>query len=103
MTRGVSRRSAAWGSGGMAGAVAASLGVVAFLGFTGFALDEAFRDTAISNLQERVENHADAYLGEFEFTRDGELIEPPRGQAPDARFLQPGSGLYAIARGRNWC
>jgi len=29
MTRGVSRRSAAWGSGGMAGAVAASLGVLA--------------------------------------------------------------------------
>jgi two-component system sensor histidine kinase PhoQ len=82
--------------------LAASLGLVAFLGFTGFALDEAFRDTAISNLQERVENHADAYLGEFEFTRDGELIEPPRGQAPDARFLQPGSGLYAIARGRNF-
>ncbi|MEO8159978.1 MAG: ATP-binding protein [Arenimonas sp.] len=79
--------------------LAASLGLVAFLGFTGVALDEAFRKTAISNLQERVENHADAYLGEFEFTRDGELIEPPRGQAPDARFLQPGSGLYAIARG----
>jgi two-component system sensor histidine kinase PhoQ len=82
--------------------LAASLGLVAFLGFTGVALDEAFRETAISNLQERVQNHADAYLGEFEFTRDGELIEPPRGQAPDARFLQPGSGLYAIARGRNF-
>ena len=32
MTRGVSRRSAAWSSGGMAGAIAASLGVLAWFG-----------------------------------------------------------------------
>jgi two-component system, OmpR family, sensor histidine kinase PhoQ len=80
--------------------LAASLGLVAFLGLTGIALDQAFRRTAISNLQERLQNDAYAYLGEFEFTRNGELIEPPPGQAPDARFLQPGSGLYAVARGR---
>ena len=82
--------------------LAASLALVAFLGFTGMALDEAFRQTAISNLQERLQNDAYAYLGEFEFTRDGELIEPGRGLAPDARFLQPGSGLYAIVRGRDF-
>ena len=82
--------------------LAASLGLVAFLGFTGIALDEAFRETAISNLQERLENHAVAYLGDFEFTRDGELIEPSRQQAPDARYLRPGSGLYAIVRGRSF-
>jgi two-component system sensor histidine kinase PhoQ len=80
--------------------LAASLGLVAFLGLTGVALDQAFRRTAISNLQERLQNDAYAYLGEFEFTRDGELIEPPAGQAPDARYLQPGSGLYAVARGK---
>ena len=80
--------------------LAASLGLVAFLGLTGVALDQAFRRTAISNLQERLQNDAYAYLGEFEFTRDGELIEPPPGQAPDARYLQPGSGLYAVARGK---
>ena len=80
--------------------LAASLGLVAFLGLTGVALDQAFRRTAISNLQERLQNDAYAYLGEFEFTRNGELIEPPAGQAPDARFLQPGSGLYAVARGK---
>ena len=80
--------------------LAASLGLVAFLGLTGIALDQAFRRTAISNLQERLQNDAYAYLGEFEFTRDGELIEPPPGQAPDARYLQPGSGLYAVARGK---
>ena len=82
--------------------LAASLGLVAFLGFTGVALDEAFRQTALSNLQERLQNHAYAYLGEFEFTRDGALIEPSREQAPDTRFLQPGSGLYAIVRGNNF-
>jgi two-component system sensor histidine kinase PhoQ len=82
--------------------LAASLGLVAFLGFTGFALDEAFKQTALSNLEERLQNHAYAYLGEFEFTRDDELIEPSRGTAPDARYTQPGSGLYAIVRGRDF-
>ena len=82
--------------------LAASLGLIAFLGLTGVALDQAFRDTAISNLHERLQNDAYAYLGEFEFTRYNELIEPPRGQAPDSRFLQPGSGLYAVARGKTF-
>jgi two-component system sensor histidine kinase PhoQ len=82
--------------------LAASLALAAFLGLTGIALDQAFRDTAVSNLEERLQNHAYAYLGQFEFTRNGELIEPPNTQAPDSRFLQPGSGLYAIARGRNF-
>ena len=82
--------------------LAASLGLVAFLGFTGVALDQAFRETAVSNLRERVENHSDAFLAQFEFTRDGELIEPPKDQAPDPRFLRPGSGLYAIVRGRSF-
>ncbi len=82
--------------------LAASLGLVAFLGLTGIALDQAFRNTAISNLHERLQNDAYAYLGDFEFTRNGELIEPPDSQAPDSRFLQPGSGLYALARGRTF-
>ncbi|MEO7251938.1 MAG: ATP-binding protein [Arenimonas sp.] len=82
--------------------LAASLGLIAFLGLTGIALDQAFRDTAISNLHERLQNNAYAYLGEFEFTRNSELIEPPSGQAPDSRFTQPGSGLYAVARGKSF-
>ena len=45
--------------------LAASLGLIAFLGLTGVALDEAFRETAISNLHERMQNHSYAYLGEF--------------------------------------
>lgn len=84
--------------------LAASLGLIAFLGLTGVALDQAFQRTAISNLQERLQNDAYAYLGAFEFTRDSQLIEPPEGQAPDSRFRQPGSGLYAVVRGKtlNW-
>ena len=54
--------------------LAASLGLVAFLGLTGIALDAAFQRTAVSNLQERLQNDAYAYLGEFEFTRNSELI-----------------------------
>ena len=82
--------------------LAASLGLVAFLGLTGVALDQAFQKTATSNLAERLQNDAYAYLGEFEFTRNSELIEPARNQAPDSRFLQPGSGLYAVARGNTF-
>jgi len=82
--------------------LAASLGLVAFLGFTGVALDKAFRETAISNIQQQLDNHADAYLGDFEFTRDGDLIEPSRDRAPEPRYLKPGSGLYAVVRGRGF-
>jgi two-component system sensor histidine kinase PhoQ len=79
--------------------LAACLGLVAFLGFTGVALDHAFREAALSNMRERLQNHAYSYLSDFEFTRYGQLIEPPQNDAPDARFLQPGSGLYAMVRG----
>ena len=79
--------------------LAACLGLVAFLGLTGIALDHAFREAALSNLRERLQNHAYSYLSDFEFTRYGQLIEPQKDHAPDARFLQPGSGLYAMVRG----
>ena len=36
--------------------LAASLGLLAFLGFTGYALDRAFVDTANSNLRQRLQN-----------------------------------------------
>ena len=42
--------------------LAASLGLVAFLGLTGYALDRAFQETALSNLQQRLDNYARAYL-----------------------------------------
>ena len=77
--------------------LAASLGLVAFLGLTGYALDRAFAETAATGLRQRLENYALAYLEGSEMLRSGELIFPDN--LPDARFDRPGSGLYAGAVG----
>ena len=76
--------------------LAASLGLVAFLGLAGFALDRAFVETAKDALQERLKSYAFAYLAGLEFTRDGQPLIPP---PPDERFERPGDGLYAGIRG----
>jgi two-component system sensor histidine kinase PhoQ len=76
----------------------ASLGLVAFLGLTGFALDRAFTETATSSiLRERLKSYASAYYAGMEISRKYEL-QPPY-VPPDPRFAQPGSGLYAVASG----
>src|SRR5688500_168649 len=76
---------------------AASLALVAFLGFTGYALDRAFVDTAQNALRERLAALANGYLSGSELDRGRAFIspEPP----PDTRFMIPGSGLYASVRG----
>lgn len=73
--------------------LAASFGLIAFLALTGYALDRAFMDVAGQGLRERLQAYAFAYAGGVEFARDGSLIPPD--VPPDARFDQPGSGLYA--------
>ncbi len=73
--------------------LAASIGLVFFLGLTGYALDRAFAETSLSNLRERLQNYTYAYLDGIEWTRSGDLIAPER--QPDPRFDRPGSGLYA--------
>ena len=78
--------------------LAASLGLVAFLGLTGLALDRAFVETAQNALHERLRSYALAYLAGVEFSRDGDLLVPP---PPDERFERPGAGLYASIRGHN--
>ena len=80
--------------------LAACLGLVAFLGLTGVALDHAFRETALSNLQQRLQSYAYDYVGDFEFDRRGKLI-PPQSGSPDSRFDLVGSGLYAQLIGDN--
>ena len=55
--------------------LAASLGLFAFLGLTGFALDRAFTETAQSNLRERLKSYAYAYFGGMDFTR-GKVLLP---------------------------
>ncbi|HTA65062.1 MAG TPA: sensor histidine kinase [Xanthomonadaceae bacterium] len=77
--------------------LAASLGLVAFLGLTGFALDRAFTETATSSLRERLKSYASAYYAGSEISRKLEF-QPPY-VPPDPRFSQPGSGLYAAATG----
>ena len=79
--------------------LAASLGLIAFLGLTGFALDRAFTETATSSLRERLNNYAVAYYSGSEISRKLEF-QPPY-VPPDPRFAEPGSGLYAAASGPN--
>lgn len=82
--------------------LAAGLALVAFLGVTGYALDRAFTETALSAARERLQNLAFAYLGGIELSRRGDLIAPDR--PPDPRFERPGSGLYAgvAGEGLSW-
>jgi two-component system sensor histidine kinase PhoQ len=73
--------------------LAASLGLVAFLALAGYALDRAFRQTAESDLHQRMKSLALAYAAETEFARDGSIIPPY--ESPHERLDRPGSGLYA--------
>ena len=77
--------------------LAASLGLIAFLGLTGYALDRAFTDTATSSLRERLKSYALAYYAGSEISRKLEF-QPPY-VPPDPRFSKPGSGLYAAVKG----
>jgi two-component system sensor histidine kinase PhoQ len=77
--------------------LAASLALVAFLGFTGYALDRAFVETAQNALRERLADLANGYLSGSELDRGRAFISPET--PPDMRFMIPGSGLYASVRG----
>ncbi len=73
--------------------LAASLGLIAFLALAGYALDRAFRQTAESDLHQRLKSLAVAYTAQTEFARDGSIIPPYI--SPNERLDRPGSGLYA--------
>ncbi len=73
--------------------LAASLVLAAFLGFTGMALDRAFRDSAEAGLRDRLQTHVYALLAAAELTPDGRLRLPDA--LPEARLSTPASGLYA--------
>jgi two-component system sensor histidine kinase PhoQ len=77
--------------------LAASLALVAFLGFTGYALDRAFVETAQNALRERLQTLAIAYVQGSEFDRGRNFISPEI--PPDIRFTLIASGLYASVRG----
>ena len=73
--------------------LAATFGVVAFLGLTGYALDQAFVEAASSTMRQRLQNYAWAYMRGTELLRNGDIIPPDI--PPDARLSSVGSGLYA--------
>ena len=61
--------------------LAASLGLIAFLALAGYALDRAFRQTAESDLHQRLKSLALAYTAQTEFARDGTIIPGGFGSA----------------------
>ncbi len=73
--------------------LAALLVLPAFIGLTGLALDKAFRESAESALQNRLQGYLFALLAAVEVDAAGR----PRfsRSLPEARFSRPGSGLYA--------
>ena len=73
--------------------IAASVVLVAFLGLTGLALDQAFRDSARLAVQERLQAQVYMLLGAAEFNDADGLVLPP--VLPEVRFSTAGSGLYA--------
>lgn len=80
--------------------VAASLGLVAFLGLTGLTLDAAFRDSALSAVRDRLQGQIYTLLASAELTRSGELDLPDA--LPEPRLSRPGSGLYAAVLGEDF-
>lgn len=75
--------------------IAASLGLVAFLGLTGIALDKAFQSSLVNNMEARMERYALAIWDEVNFDRNGRLQTAAIDNLPDARFNNFRSGLYA--------
>ncbi len=73
--------------------LAASLALTAFLGLTGASLDQAFRASSEAALRERLQAELYTLLAATDIDRKGKIQLPE--DLPEARFSQPGSGLYA--------
>ncbi|MBN2699815.1 MAG: ATP-binding protein [Methylohalobius sp. ZOD2] len=80
--------------------LAAGLVLAAFFGLTGIALERAFRDSAHKAMQDQLQVHIYALLSAIDVDRRGYPRLPQH--LPDARFSNPGSGLYGFIfkRGR---
>lgn len=73
--------------------LATGLILLVFLGSTGFALDHAYTESAVSALRTRMQSYVYAYMARFDVSRFGKLIPPDT--LPDPDFARPGSGLFA--------
>lgn len=78
--------------------LAASLVLAIFLALTGIALDQAFRDSARTARQERLQGQLYLLIAAAEVDERGRLSMPEPLTEP--RFGQPGSGLYGIISGK---
>ena len=81
--------------------ISASLGLIAFLGLTGIALDKAFQSSLVNSLEERMERYASVYWNEVEFDKQGKMNSLAIDSFPDVRFNNFRSGLYAQIEGDN--
>lgn len=73
--------------------VASAVFLAAFLSASFFALDRAFYESSVAQLQARLQTYALAFYAGSDLNVRGRLILPDA--LPDARFSRPGSGLYA--------
>lgn len=80
--------------------VASIIFLAAFLGITFLALDRAFYQSSVAQLEERLKAYALAFFAGSDLNVRGQLILPDA--MPDARFIRPGSGLYAGVVGRDF-
>jgi len=76
--------------------LAAGIALAAFLGFTGFALDEAIYQTLRSALRDRLQSYAYSYIANSDVARSKRWLPPEVGPGP---FDRPGTGLYAGVTG----
>ena len=79
--------------------LAALLVLMVFTGLTGLVLDKAFRQSAETAMQDRLQGYLYALLAAVDVDDSG----MPRftRNLPDARFNRPGSGLYASIKNRD--
>jgi len=75
--------------------IAVGLSLVAFLGLTGIALNEAFGRTATVQMRKWLQDYVFQISKEVEILRSGELYIYENYAMIDPRFGRPGSGLYA--------
>ena len=74
--------------------IASSLVLAGFLGITGFALDRAFRDSAATAAEEKLQSRIYALLAAADADAQGRLLLPEH--LPERRLSEPDSGLYAM-------
>jgi len=84
--------------------IAVGLSLLAFLGLTGVALDQAFERTATIQMQDWLRDYVFQISREVDILRSGDLYIYENYATIDPRFGRPGSGLYAevVAERSGW-